>query len=309
MSRSHRDRVDVVEPLELLDHQPTLVDRPETIGSAFEGIDVVINTAPHAGLVAERFVIEHGGVLLNTSAVSVAHVEPLSEPGPGAVGTVVLGAGIAPGLTNLVAAELLGAYPDADEIEVVFTFSVAATSGPDGVEFVHRHLTATPRHETVEVPLPPPFGIRECLGFAEQERAWIGGLAGPRAVRCYACFAEPGVHSALLARNQRGTFAELPRAAPAARPAAGQTRVSSEPVAHWVCVRRRGTRLAAKTIRCDGDYIGAAYATLALAHALQDARARALLPRGVFGPEGLVELAQLAPYLSATGISVVTQAV
>jgi hypothetical protein len=75
---------------------------------------------------------------------------------PGAVGTVVVGAGIAPGLTNLVAADLLATHPDADEVEIVFTLSIAGTSGPHGARFVHRHLTAMPRHETIEVPLPPP---------------------------------------------------------------------------------------------------------------------------------------------------------
>jgi hypothetical protein len=63
------------------------------------------------------------------------------------------------------------------------------------------------------------------------------------------------------------------------------------------------------TIHCAGDYQGAAHATLALAHALQDARARGVLPRGVFGPEGLVGLAQLDPYLTAGGITVVGQPV
>jgi hypothetical protein len=248
-------------------------------------------------------------VLLNTSALPVEYVEPLSLRGPGAVGTVVVGAGIAPGLTNLVVAELLATHPEADEVEVVFTFSIAAASGPHGLGFVHRHLTALPRHETIEVPLPPPFGTRRCLGFAEPERAWIGDLAGARTVHSYACFAEPAVHDALLARNELGAFAELPRRTGAVRHGGDRPRVSSEPVAHWVCVRRRGTRIAAVTIRCAGGYLGAAHATLALAHALQDARARGLIPSGVFGPEGLVKLAQLDPYLAATGISILAQSV
>ncbi len=282
------------------------LDRPATIRAGLEGVDVVINTVPHTGATAERFVIEHGGVLLNTSALPVAYVEPLSALHSGAHGTVVVGAGIAPGLTNLVAAELLTAHPEADEVEVVFTFSAAATCGPGGTEFVHRHLTARSRHDTVEVPLPPPFGTRKCLGFAEPERGWIGDLAGWRPVRSYACFVERPVHDSLLARNERGAFAELSRPVAVAADRAGP---SSEPVAHWVCLRRRGSRIAARTIRCAGDYLGAAHATLALAHALQDARARAVLPRGAFGPEGVVELARLDPYLSAAGISIVAEPV
>jgi uncharacterized protein YbjT (DUF2867 family) len=52
------------------------LDRPETIGSGLEGVDVVINTVPHTGVVAEQFVIEHGGVLLNTSALPVEYTSP-----------------------------------------------------------------------------------------------------------------------------------------------------------------------------------------------------------------------------------------
>jgi NAD(P)-dependent dehydrogenase (short-subunit alcohol dehydrogenase family) len=259
------------------------LDRPETVARGLQAVDVVINTVPHAGAVAERLVIEHGGVLLNTSAQPVTYARRLGDPHPAATGTVVLGAGIAPGLTNLVAAGLLAIHPEADEVEVVFTFSVTATSGAEGNSFVRRNLTPTATYDTVAVPLPSPFGRRECITFAVPDRAWIGDLAGSRTVRSYACFAEDSQH------HRAG--------------------ISGEPVAHWVCVRKAATRLAARTIRCSGDYVGAAHATLALAHALQDARARAPLPAGVFGPEGLVELAQLIPYLAGTGITVVTEAV
>ncbi len=274
------------------------LDRPETVAAALGAVDVVINTVPHAGAVCERLVIEQGGLLLNTSAQPVAHADPLGDRLAAAAGTVVLGAGIAPGLTNLIAAGLLATHPEADEVEVVFTFSAAATSGPQGHAFVSRHLAQTATYGSAAVPLPLPFGTRECVPFAEPERAWLGNLAGSRTVRSYACIAaEAGAGDAPVAPREDGG-AEHRTAA-----------ISSEPVAHWVCVRRGAARLAAATIRCSGDYLGAAHATLALAHALQDGRARAPLPTGVFGPQELVELSQLVPYLAGSGISVVTEAV
>jgi hypothetical protein len=274
------------------------LDRAETVAPALQAVDVVINTVPHARAVSERLVIEQGGLLLNTSAQPVAYADPLGDRLPGAAGTVVLGAGIAPGLTNLIAAGLLAAHPEADEIEVVFTFSATATSGPQGRAFVGRHLAQMATYGTAPVPLPWPFGTRECVPFAEPERAWLGDLAGSRPVRSYACIAEgAGAGDEPVGPREDGGAKHR-----------GAT-ISSEPVAHWVCVRRGGTRLAAATIRCSGDYLGAAHATLALAHALQDARARAPLPTGVFGPQGLVELSQLVPYLAGSGITVVTEAV
>jgi hypothetical protein len=285
------------------------LDRPETVAPGLEAVDVVINTVPHTGAVVERFVIEQGGLLLNTSAQPAAYADPLGDVLHAAAGTVVLGAGIAPGLTNLIAAELVATHPDADEVEVVFTFSVTATSGPAGHKFVERHLTQIATYDTIAVPLPLPFGTRECVPFAEAERAWIGEVAGSRTVRSYACFVEDGAGNPPIALRTAGARAKhRSSAGPGAAEHRGVS-LSTEPVAHWVCVRRAGTRLAARTIRCSGDYLGAAHAALAFAHALQDARARAPLPTGVFGPEGLVELSQLAPYLTGSGIGVVTEAV
>jgi hypothetical protein len=74
-------------------------------------------------------------------------------------------------------------------------------------------------------------------------------------------------------------------------------------------VRRGGVRVAARTIRCSGDYLGAAHATVALAHVLQDARARGPLPSGLFAIEEVGTLADLNPYLAASAVSIVAQEV
>lgn len=288
-------------------YQHVDLDDPATIASALPAVDVVVNTVPHPALHAERLVLERGGVLLNTAAISVEQTAGLATREAKPKGTVVTGAGIAPGLTNLVAAQLLAEHPDADELELVFTFSAAATSGPAGLEFVHRHLTACPWHETMVIPLESPFGSRECIGFAEHEHGWLGEAAqlDGRQVSTYACFHESPVQEALLARNRRGTIVALSSPAPVRR----ASNTSAEPVAHWIAVKNRGRRLAARSIRCAGDYLGAAHATLALAQALQDARARAQLPAGAFAPEELVEIGQLAPYLATAGVAIVTSAI
>ncbi|HEY2769357.1 MAG TPA: hypothetical protein VGI87_02270 [Solirubrobacteraceae bacterium] len=281
------------------------LDDPDTIAPAAAGVDVIVNPVPHPALHLERHALEHGGVVLNSSAISTEHTAGLGRPDAKPKGTVVTGAGIAPGLTNLVAAQLLAEHRDADELEIVFTFSAAATAGPAGLQFVHRHLTASPWHETTVVPLESPFGARECIGFAEGERGWLGTFADGKKVGLYACFHESPAQEALLARNRRGTITALSPPLPVRR----DNGTSKEPVAHWIAVKRRGRRLAARSIRCAGDYRGAAHATLALAQALQDARARGQLAAGAFAPEDLVDVAQLAPYLATAGVAIVTSAV
>jgi saccharopine dehydrogenase-like NADP-dependent oxidoreductase len=86
-------------------------------------------------------VLSRGGSLINVSAMSHAAGERPREQFPTARGTVVRHAGVAPGATNLVAAELLAQHPEADEIELVFTVSMSNGAGRAGRAFAHRGLT------------------------------------------------------------------------------------------------------------------------------------------------------------------------
>ena len=65
-------------------------------------------------------------------------------------GTVLMNSGIAPGLTNLLVADMLARHPEADEVELVFTVSVKGSAGPAGGH--PDRLTATKRHRTTVVP-------------------------------------------------------------------------------------------------------------------------------------------------------------
>src|ERR1700759_1018474 len=134
------------------------LDRPESIAAAITEDELVVNAVPHPDLLAERHVLEHGGRLINVSALPASagrslRAGPGSAPGPG-----LMNAGLAPGVTTIVAADLLRRNPDAGELEIVFTLSVTAPRGPASAEFINRGLTNVARHNTAVVPLPPPFG-------------------------------------------------------------------------------------------------------------------------------------------------------
>ena len=75
--------------------------------------ELVVNTVPHPALLAERFVLEWGGTLINISALPAAAGRSLRAVAGGARGTVLMNAGLAPGVTTLVAADLLHRHPDA----------------------------------------------------------------------------------------------------------------------------------------------------------------------------------------------------
>ena len=167
--------------------------------------DVIVSTVPDEQLVAERMVLDRGGLLINVSAIAASAAARLSrEPGPPR-GTVLMNAGIAPGLTNLLAADLLARHPEADEVELVFTISVKASAGPAGGDT--DWLTATKRHRTTVVDLPEPFGRRRCLGIAEQHNGWLGTIAAGKTVRTYLCVTERRMQRALLTVNAAGSSA------------------------------------------------------------------------------------------------------
>ena len=278
------------------------LDEPETVEKALGEADLIVTTVPDERLIAERLVLERGGLLVNVSAMPASAARRLRrEPGQ-PQGTVLMNAGIAPGLTNLIAADLLAKQPAADEVELVFTTSAKGSHGPAGAAFAHRGLTGTSRHHTTVVSLPEPFGRRRCLAFAESDGGWLGAEADGKTVSTYACISERRVNSAMLAFNSAGIIGRLPRSVFAGGASAAPT---SEQVAHWVAVRRGGALLAARTLRCRGDYRAAAAATVLFARSLA-ARGGAG-PAGVLVPEELVTIGELRPALAKAGIVVVDE--
>src|SRR3984885_404147 len=286
------------------------LDEPDTLERAVDGIDLIVSTVPDERLVAERMVLSRGGVLINVSAMAASAVQRLRRVPGEPRGTVLMNAGIAPGLTNLLAADLLDRHPEADEVELVFTVSAKSAVGPAGSRFAHRALTRgagrrfrhrawtrETSHETTVGALREPFGRRRCVGFAEADNGWLGAVADGRAVSPYLCISEHRVHSALLAFNSAGIIARLPRSAFASATGSAAGAAGAEPVAHWVAVRRRGACLAARTLRCRGDYRSAAAGTVLFARSLA-AGARSGGPAGVLVPEDAFTIGSLESELA-----------
>jgi hypothetical protein len=287
-------------PDEGADFRHVDLDEQESVAKAGSEADLIVTTVPDLGLSAERIVLDRGGLLINLSALPARAGHELRERATRKRGTVVMNAGIAPGVTNLVAADLLAAHPDADELELVFTVSSKGTNGRAGGDFAHRGMTGDARHRTKTVPLPDPFGPRRCLGFAEPDGGWLGEFAGGVKVTPYVCIAERSTHRALLTANRAGVMNRLPRAM--FRPAATDAETpSSEPVAHWIAVLREGERIAARTVRCNGDYASAAASTAALAKVI---RSTVDLPTGVVDYESLMRLGEVVQPLRDAGIVV-----
>jgi NAD dependent epimerase/dehydratase family len=280
------------------------LDRPETVAAAIVGVELVVDTVPHSELSAERVVLREGGALVDVSMRPAAASRRLREESTSARGTVVLNAGRTPGVSNLVAADLLAAHPDADAVEIAFSFSAGGVSGRAGGESLHRHLTSVRRHRTAVLPFPAPIGPTRCLCFAESEHGWLGDLAGHRTVETYARFSPRALHRAVLIANALRLMQALPLAAFVPRGRNRAIELTTEPLTEWVAVRRQGVHLAARTITGAGNYRVAAAATLVLAEALLDPARRDRVRPGCFEPQELFTLPELEADLRQRGVAV-----
>jgi len=278
------------------------LERPESVAAALKKEELVINTVPDPDLRAERHVLEHGGALINVSALPAAVGRSLRAVAGAARGTVLMSAGLAPGLTTVAAADLLRQHPAASELEIVYTISLATPRGPASVDFIHRSLTALARHRTALVPLPGPFGERRCVGFGEGDAGWLGGISEGRIVRQYVCVAERGLHERLLELNDAGAMNELPRSLLASPKPLAERAAGEEPVAHWIASLRAGRRLEARTVECRGDSVHAARSVVVFAKALLDGRRGG----GCFQPEEICTLSDIETDLQAAGITVLS---
>jgi NAD(P)-dependent dehydrogenase (short-subunit alcohol dehydrogenase family) len=283
---------------------PVDLDRSDTVAAAIAGVDLVLDPVPHPGLTAERAVLREGGALIDVSMRPAAAARRLRAEATSARGTVVVNAGRTPGVSNLVVADLLAAHPDADAIEIVFSFTAGGTSGRAGGESVHRYLTSLRRHATAVIPFPAPIGPTRCLRFAESEDGWLGDLAGGRAVATYARFSPKVLHCAVLGVNALRLMQLLPLAAFVPRGKSSPTELTSESLTEWVGVRRQGTVVETRTITGAGNYRVTAAATLVLAEALLDPARHDRARPGCFEPQELFTLPELAANLRKRGVAV-----
>jgi hypothetical protein len=280
------------------------LDRPETVSAAIAGVDLVVDPVPHPDLIAERLVLREGGALIDVSMRPAAAARRLRAETTTALGTVVLNAGRTPGVSNLVVADLLAAHPNADAVEIVFSFAAGGLSGRAGGESLHRHLTSAPRHKTAVIPFPAPVGPTRCLRFAESEDGWLGDLARRRAVATYARFSPRVLHRSMLGVNALRLMRAVPLAALVPRGTDRPNELTTESLTEWVAVGRQGARLAARTMTGAGNYRVTAAATLVLAEALLDSVRRNGARFGCFEPQELFSLPELAADLRRRGLTV-----
>lgn len=275
----------------------------EAVAALAADYDLVLSTVRVPGLAPERAVLAHGGTLLNVASLTAVDRSSLADED--GEGLVVVHAGMHPGLSTLLLAELLRAHPEADGAEIVLTISIAGSGGRHGTESAAIPLLKRRRrHPTATVDVPEPFGRRRCMAVGDGSEGFFGEVGQDVRRRLYWCIDEPATHRALLAVNDLGATRLLPdRLLVAGRgyiPSALSTEVKRDVVA----VTLGGRRLDGRVLDGRGDYAMAVAATVAFAEALLDRRAAGDTDRGCHGAEELFELEDLRPRLADTGVSI-----
>jgi hypothetical protein len=282
-----------------------LEDR-DSVARACSGVDLVVSAVRHPGHTAERVVMREGGVLLSVASLSSADRTELKAEQSAARGLVVLHAGVLPGVASLALKQMLAEHPDADGLEIAACFSMIQSSGAAGtVDFAYPALTSARRHPTRVIDFPAPVGRRRCMQIGGPEIGFFGELADGRTGRVYFTVLQRAVQAELLALNATGLLARLPiRLFQLGR---GWTarRTTREPKRDVVAVTRGGTRLAAASIRGEGDYLMTAAATAVFARALVDRRRTDPTLSGVVGAEEIFDLADLQDQFERSGIELV----
>src|SRR5262245_6708460 len=276
--------------------------RPETVAAACREADVVVNRVPHPGLAAERAVLREGGTLLNVASMAAPERRRLKAEAGAAHGLVVVHAGLAPGVVNLVAADMLGAHPEADTVEIALTLSASGSAGRAAAGFGYRIFTGSPHHRAIDIPFPEPLGRRACLEVSLEEEGWLGDTARVRQQHLYVCLLERLPNLGMRLANALRIISRLPRAAFFAGRGGVPTELSREAICEWVAVGRGGRRIAVSTIEGDGDYRMTTAATAVFVEALLRRRACDLDSNGVRGVEELLSLRELRPALEARGL-------
>jgi hypothetical protein len=277
------------------------LDDPGTVAAAMSNADVTIQTVP-ANFTAETIALEAGHRLLNLAINPMAMQTKLHNRFSwSARGTVILNAGLAPGVTNLVAAELLSYDPTGEgKIAIVVPLPWRGYHGAAGVRFVHEYMTTSGhygshsgRHQTAAVPIPSLAGVKECVGWAERDAGWVHRLAAGRQVRTYCYVDSPRLNSAIVAMNKLRQLQSLPLA-PFLRMRRHPGNPTTESVSIWMGLNVHGVTHS-RVIQSRGRYVSAAQAAEVMASEFVDDDS--LLGRGCIDPNEAFDLADIEPAL------------
>lgn len=277
-----------------------LTDR-EALAALMNRVDVTVNTVP-AGFGAESVALERGHRLLSLAITPMPDQTTLRNTYRHAPGTAILNAGLAPGVSNLVVADLVRHDPaGTGKISIAVPLPWNNYHGAEGVRLVHRYMTKSGRHgsysgvhDSLLIKFPDPIGVKNCVGWAERDAGWVQRLAGGRLVRAYCYLDSPLLNSLIHTMNKMGSLHRLPLS-PFLRMTERMDAPTVEPVSIAVSLQQ-GETLHSRIIECNGWYLSAAQAGEVMAR--EFVSDNTLVARGCIDSDEAFTLRRIAPLLA-----------
>lgn len=146
------------------------VDDPSSWASALEGIDVVVMSVDQAGTDFVAHLFELGLHYIDLTATDSFFLALQSLPGP-VRSSALLSVGLAPGLTNMLAAALANAFDRPTRIDIGLLFGLGDHHGSAGLDWMAAQIfdPARPRDRR-HIDFGRPWGPRSAhvVGFSDQ---------------------------------------------------------------------------------------------------------------------------------------------
>jgi len=279
------------------------LDDQATWGDTFVGSELIVSTVPHSELLLERHMLETGGVLLSPATVPRAALEKLTAYQRNPKGVVIPHAGLTPGLSNLLAAALLEAAPDADELAIGLIFKALGASGEKGRKWVFRLFAEGVVSPVRAVQLPSPLGFRGCVSTDLSAEGWLVDTHRPPVQRLEFCMAEKPIDAMLRGLSSIHLATLFSRiAAPAYMHRI--PRPTDEQIYQWAWVRRPSGAKQGWLISATGDYRSTAVAVRLFAEAIFRLNADSRLPRGLVRLQDVLKMNDVKKEFAASGISI-----
>lgn len=267
----------------------------DSVTTALAGSAITVSPLPVLPDAVATSVLNSSGVLLTVGALSTEERARVARSTPDdATGSIILNGGMAPGLTNLAAGDLLRGFPQADTVHVTQMMSARGTAGSAGLEYALERLRTARRLSTVTIPFPVEGRLR-AFDVSDGHDAWLGDATHGRRARLFLVFPERLVSGFVSTINGAALCRVLPRRLPGER--AVPRDITREPFTEWVGVSHNGRALAAMTLRARGDYWTTAAAAEAQAALMLEKRNSGELPTGTHSIESVLTLGETLPRL------------
>jgi hypothetical protein len=279
------------------------LDDPRTWRPTVDEAQFIISTVPHNELPLERYVLDKGGILLSPATVSRLTLQKLDSYQRAAKGVVIPHAGLTPGLSNLLAVDLLKRVPQASDIAIGLTFKGLGASGEEGRKWVFSLFAKADRSAARQLHFPSPLNARWCLSTNLAAEGWLSDANQPPVQRLEFCMIEKALHA--LLKGLRSVHLMTPASrvmAPDHRHRTPQP--TDEQVYQWATIRASDGREHGWLISARGDYRSTAIAVRLFAESAMRLDAESRLPRGLVRLQDMFTLDEAKAQFSGSGISV-----